>query len=706
MDLDFVTGESCWKTVQSERTALIIDGANYFKIVREAIAAARHSILILGWEINTHTPLSFGDGANAPKKDRLEHILKSAVGAQPALVVHVLDWDAPPFYGGDRQKLVGVRLAWLSPRRIRFAFDRAHPVGASHHQKVVVIDDCLAFVGGLDLTFGRSDTSEHLPDDPRRTNPDGSTYGPFHDVMLAVAGDAAAALGDLARLRWLWATGETLEPPPKRQGLIWPNGLEVDFTDHRLAVARTLPAWRERPQSREIERLYIREIDAARDSIYIENQYLTANRVAAALARSLQQRDGPEIILVIPRDSTDWLERTSMTRRRQKILAQLQERDRFERLRVYHPVVGDDGSCAVKVHAKLMIVDGKTLHIGSANLNNRSMGLDSECDVATQFATGSDGAKRVQSLCARLLGEHLGRRPQDVADALAENDGSLIAAIEALRGGGRTLVPYAPEPMDDFVPLPVDDDLLDPHAPSDFERSADRLIWKQGNGHNFRKRLFGLIATVTVLAALAVAWRWGPLGDSVDVTQIDTLSQTFASRWLKLGFGFFAFLVAALLMAPVTALIFAAGFFYGPLWGFGLAYSGSLIATTLGYLIGLALGKPVLDRFAGSRLESLNQSLARRGIITSVIVRLLPVAPFAFVNMAAGASRISFRDFIVGTALGMLPGTLLLTLFSAQIHQAAQSPDFANIGFLMAILAVAAVAIYWVWRRFVRTADD
>lgn len=705
MELEYAPGDTFWKTAISERTAVIVDGADYFNVLRDALAKARRSIIILGWEINTRTPLSFGDGAQAKKEDYLGQILGSLVDARSDLVIHILNWDAPPFYGGERQKFVGLRLSWLSSRRIRFAFDRAHPVGASHHQKVVVIDDSIAFVGGLDLTFGRADTNDHLPDDPRRTNPDGSTYGPFHDLMVAVGGEAAAALGELARQRWAWATGETIEPPPQPTAAIWPGSLTPHFTDHELAIARTLPAWRDRPEAREIEQLYIAEIGAARDSIYIENQYLTANRVAAALAKSLQQPDGPEIVLVIPRDSTDWLEKTSMTRRRQAILYQLQERDRFGRLRIYHPVVGDDGDCAVKVHAKLMIVDGKTLHIGSANLNNRSMGLDSECDIAMKFAADSEDAVTVAEIRARLLAEHLGKRPEDVAEAIAANDGSITATVEALRNNGRSLEPYRAKPLDEFIPLPVDEEFLDPQAPSDFERSADWLIWKKGDGRNFRKRLAGLITTVVILALLAIAWRWGPLADSIDIGHIDNLSQSFGPQWLNLGVGFIAFLVAALLMAPVTALIFAAGFFYGPVWGFALAYGGSLLATTLGYLLGSALGKPILERFAGSRVETVSQTLGRRGIVTSVVMRLLPIAPFAFVNLAAGASHISFRDFIIGTALGMLPGTLLLTLFSAQIQRATLSPDLGNIGILLAIVAVAAIVVYWVWHRFVRSSS-
>ena len=88
------------------------------------------------------------------------------------------------------------------PRGVRFGFDDHHPVGASHHQKIVVVDDQLAFCGGIDLTGHRWDTSAHRPDEPARKTPLGKAYGPYHEVQAMVTGPAAASLGVLARDRW------------------------------------------------------------------------------------------------------------------------------------------------------------------------------------------------------------------------------------------------------------------------------------------------------------------------------------------------------------------------------------------------------------------------------------------------------------------------------------------------------------------------
>jgi phosphatidylserine/phosphatidylglycerophosphate/cardiolipin synthase-like enzyme len=111
------------------------------------------------------------------------------------------DREFPPMYG----------FGWEPARRVHFRYDDTHPVGASQHQKVVVIDDALAFVGGIDLTLRRWDCGDHAAEDPRRTAND-QPYPPFHDTMMAVDGDAARQLADLARERWRLATGQRLKP--------------------------------------------------------------------------------------------------------------------------------------------------------------------------------------------------------------------------------------------------------------------------------------------------------------------------------------------------------------------------------------------------------------------------------------------------------------------------------------------------------------
>src|SRR5204863_3831508 len=165
-----------------------------------------------------------------------------------------------------------------------------HPFGASHHQKIVVIDDALAFAGGLDLTIRRWDTPAHHAHDPRRVDPTGRPYPPAHDIQMMVDGEAAAALGELARTRWHVATGRTPPAPlpaTARGTDLWPEATAPDARDAPVGIARTMPAFRDEPAVQEVVAFATQSIASARRFIYIENQYLTSASVGAALARRL-----------------------------------------------------------------------------------------------------------------------------------------------------------------------------------------------------------------------------------------------------------------------------------------------------------------------------------------------------------------------------------------------------------------------------------
>src|SRR3546814_21168737 len=100
-----------------------------------------------------------------------------------------------------RGRAVLTSLRWARRRNITFKFDSAHPIGAAHHQKIVVIDDALAFCGGIDMKADRRDTSAHLDDDPPRRRPSGRGYGAWTDATPALDSEAAKALGKTHRHR-------------------------------------------------------------------------------------------------------------------------------------------------------------------------------------------------------------------------------------------------------------------------------------------------------------------------------------------------------------------------------------------------------------------------------------------------------------------------------------------------------------------------
>jgi phospholipase D1/2 len=305
----------------------------------------------------------------------------------------------------------------------------------------VVIDDAIAFCGGIDITGARWDTRAHQPGDRRRHLPGGQPYGAWHDATTAVDGAAARALGDFARDRWFRNTGKRLPVPPPGPSP-WPEGLKATLTDVDVAIARTAPAYGGDVEVREIEALYLAGIAAARRTLYLESQYLASRRICEAIAGRLREDDGPEVVVVNPESADGWLEEATMGPARLRLLEVIRASDRHNRFRIYVPVT--QAGEPIYVHAKIMVVDDRLLRIGSSNLNNRSMNLDTECDLAIEAHPESPDRERLEQVIRGirddLLAEHVGVTAEQFA-ATHKASGSLIDAIESLAHPGRGLVP-------------------------------------------------------------------------------------------------------------------------------------------------------------------------------------------------------------------------------------------------------------------------
>ena len=458
-ELQLEPDTNCWRVVRAERAALIVDAADYFRVARQAMLAARRQILLIGWDFDTRVLLDPDCDDGAPAE--LGSLITWLVRNRPELEIRILKWDVGAIKLLGRGTTIFRLARWMAQPRITFKLDGTHPFGASQHHKIAVFDDRLAFCGGIDMTAARWDTSEHRDRDPRRRRPTtGRAYGPWHDASMAVSGEAARALGDHARMRWQLAGGGKVAAPEVASDP-WPVGLEPDFRDVKVAVARTAGACEDQPEIREIEQLFVDMIAHARRFLYAENQYFASRAVAEAIARRLGQQDGPEFVLVQPKSAEGWLEEEAMGGARARLLQLLRRADRHDRLRMYTPVTGDGDD--IYVHSKIAIVDDELLRVGSANMNNRSMGLDSECDLLIDGRGDDTAARQIAAIRDRLLGEHLGVEPGAVARKLSET-GSLIAAIDKLRREGRSLQPFEPDPPTVLQQKLADDELLDPEG--------------------------------------------------------------------------------------------------------------------------------------------------------------------------------------------------------------------------------------------------
>ena len=384
----FEEGRNCRRVARAERVAFVVDGEDYFKEFVAAAERARESIIVIAWDFNSNCCLNVECDSTDPRA-KLGEYLNHLARRQRGLHIYILDWDFPMIYAKDREAPVAVRLGWgWKPHdRVHLEFDNTHPPGGSHHQKIIVIDDAIAFCGGLDLTCQRWDTPAHAPGDPHRVVAD-QPYPPFHDLMIAVDGEAARELGRIARERWRASTGEEI-PPVGASEDPWPPEITPDITNLPVAIALTTPDVQPHDGSREVEALYLDMIARAKRYIYIENQYFTAHKIGEALKARLQEPGGPEIVVVTRLLSHGWLEEYTMGVLRNKMVERLRAADAEGRFNVYYPDMPGlaEGTC-IDVHSKMMAVDDEWLRIGSANMNNRSMGLDTECDIAIEAGGG------------------------------------------------------------------------------------------------------------------------------------------------------------------------------------------------------------------------------------------------------------------------------------------------------------------------------
>ena len=484
-----VEGRNCWRIERADKARMIVDAADYYALLERLMADAKERILLIGWDFDPRIALKPDkDGGGEPLGNYLLRLAKIC----PDRDIDILRWN----FGGLKQLAIPGILAmiarWKLTRSISFRLDSAHPIGCSHHQKVAVFDDHLAVCGGIDVGSRRWDTRDHKDNDPYRTTPDGKAYMPWHDSTMILAGPVGNALADLGNERWQRATKRPLRDLNSK-GEGWPDDLEPDFKGVDVAISRTRAEYDDAPEIREIEQLYLDMIAAAKRFVYFENQYFTCAKIAAAIAERLNEDDPPEFVLVMPETADGWLEQMAMDAARVQLVREIARAKHGNRLRVYYPRT--QGGESIYVHAKTTIVDDRLIRVGSANMNNRSMGLDSECDVTIDAALpANQGAEPIiRRLRESLIAEHLDVEAQEVARRF-DTTGSLIDTIEGLRGKGRSLewldlVP--PGPMDEFI---ANNELLDPTSPDAmFESLTERGLkksWHRGRDWMRRHRPF------------------------------------------------------------------------------------------------------------------------------------------------------------------------------------------------------------------------
>ncbi|KRA66158.1 phospholipase [Caulobacter sp. Root655] len=469
-------GSTCWRVETADRLALFIDNDEAFDALKAILLSARKSIWILAWVFDPLTRLDpdrVRKSRDPQHVDRIGLLLRRQAALNPALDVRILVWDMPfpiaasQLFGPHRGQV------FFAGSRVKYHLDNTLPASASHHQKVVVVDGSVALVSGGDIGVDRWDTTQHLDNDPRRRLPTGHHYPARHEVAAMVDGKAAEALGELFISRWRKSTGEILAPSPKPEEAPWPDFLTPDLRSVDLAICRTQPAWKGDPEINETMLMHLACIKSAKRLIYLENQYLTSPIIVEALAERLAEDDGPEVVTVGPAHSPSYFDQMTMDSARTAAINRLHEIDVHGRFSAFS--ARTPKGAAIIVHSKVAIMDDRVLRLGSANLNNRSIGLDTECDIAFE---GRDETSRaaIRAFLGRLIGHFLDHETGYVLETY-DREGGLAATINALdRKGGepRRLAPVPPRQLTGVQQFIADWSLGDATAPDDAWRPWGR----------------------------------------------------------------------------------------------------------------------------------------------------------------------------------------------------------------------------------------
>ena len=433
-------GINCWEISEVSESGLLIDGSDYYRAFCSAAASAERYILLAGWQFDSDVEL-IREGDNGDDKITLISFLNGLCEKNQDLRIYILAWNFSVIYCIDREWLQSWNFKWNTNERIQFCFDSCHPFGASHHQKYVVIDGKTAFLGGLDICSGRWDDRSHRAINTRRVNADQTAYSPFHDAQTYHVGPLAAQLEQFFKEQWRAVCDCDLDLlPPARKPALRLDNAALRIKSNRAAISRTQVKTTDNTGNesiREIRRLFRDAVAAAESLIYIENQYFSSQAIHEALVRRMTDRRRPslEIVLVLAKEANAFVEQASIGIAQAKIIRNLRKLavETRHALGIYYPVSRHENGEEIPtyIHSKLFLVDDQFLSVGSANLNNRSMGLDTELNVSWQARDGENDALRsIRDTRVNLLAEHTGLEG-DQARELARSKG-LVSYLDRI----------------------------------------------------------------------------------------------------------------------------------------------------------------------------------------------------------------------------------------------------------------------------------
>jgi uncharacterized membrane protein YdjX (TVP38/TMEM64 family) len=293
---------------------------------------------------------------------------------------------------------------------------------------------------------------------------------------------------------------------------------------------------------------------------------------------------------------------------------------------------------------------------------------------------------------------------EEVASFLAKNN-SLIQLIESRKKTSRRLEIYEPDELQ-LVPSALGDaDLVDPEQPIDLERWVVDFVPETEDRLQTGQQIISTGLFFAAIVIFAACWYWTPMRQYLDPAMLAERTSHIKQIPLLIVIVLAIYTTGSLILFPITVLLLVTIFFFDSIYGIAYGILGATGAAAFTYWIGHLLGRNRVRRIAGKKLNRITKLISKRGLLTIVVVRLLPIAPFSIVNIVAGASRILFFDFIIGTVIGLLPGLLGMSLFEASLKAALVNPSALNIMILIAVIGTLFVVAVLIKNRLEQHKD-
>lgn len=704
----FKQGQNCCGISTATHLTFLVDCANYYRAVYKSLKAAKKSIFVLGWDIDSRIELIRGQHAPDNKPVTFFELICERARENPELQIYLNKWNYSTFFISQREPFWVLKWKKAKLPNIHVCLDGRVPLGACHHQKVIIVDDEIVFWGGMDIALGRWDRRDHSLKEPCREDPSGlplpqklHEFGPYHDIQAVASGPVVEEFARLVRKRWTDACD--IDPIPfigaEKDSIpsSWPEGFQPQFRDVDVVLSRTIPPMKREAGISEVEKLFIDQISRAEKFIYIENQYLTYEPIARALNKQLHAKPDLRVLFVSCDIPQGIMERKVMWCGRVKFWDVLTRGGVQDRVLLVYPASHDHADQAeqeesVHIHSKLMVIDDKYLRLGSSNICNRSMGMDTELDI-TIVANNEASARMIESIRNDLIREHCGRELSDIQSIISANQTVSIFA-EEWPGSHQhfrviddkeyrnerfvKLLRYIGDPSKPIVPI------------------MGRIKYHSGIAHGGEARswFFAPFILATLLALIA-AWFMTPAKDYVTVDNVTgLLKQISGSPW-AIPYAALVYALLSSVFCPVTVLTVATILTFGPMKGLAISYLGTLLSGILGYAIGRKLGKGGLHNRFGKLVKKVFDKLKDAGIAGVATFRIIPTGPFMLVNMVFGAAGVSLSNFIAGTIIGLAPGKVAIALTGDGISKVIENPDIKNMAYLSIGMAIWVGVIYF-----------